>query len=374
MEGERMNTKSSHKYLLGLVLVLLLSVSCSSKPIVIAVLGNYSSDDLNLSHANKGLFALYLAQEMHDDLDQYELQAVDTAQFETSEALLEELDRLGATCVIGPFLTSELNKHYEVLKTAKYPIFVVSATSDLMTDHADNFYRLMNATQVQSDVYANILVHQDHDALVIYRDFINAPYATAVANQIGNILESAGMDIWTYTYGNEANPYELPDLDKLTSDQAVLVISSGAKSGIGVQHIRESGFGGPIYLVGWAYSSELLRYIGPTTKDVYILHNSYFENKDQFDIFADRYLNTYDTEATSASSFSYESLVLIDKIYQTQKGLSLKDVDAFFVANPIYKGAFNTFKLSPSGDSAHPMVFLRIENGTYEEVGVYEKK
>ena len=141
--------------LLVISIVILITIK---ERVNIAVIGNYSGGET--SYDQLGYNGIELAakdiNEVQDDT-LYRLYQIDMSIFDTEDKLDEEIKRVKADMIFGPFLSSSLVQVADYLKSQDIPVFVISATHDSVSGGDDSVFRLMNSTSNQAHQTAELI-------------------------------------------------------------------------------------------------------------------------------------------------------------------------------------------------------------------------
>ena len=287
---------------------------------------------------------------------------------ETAKKVDLELIEEGAEVIIGHMTSTISYDVQDIINNKKIVMVSPTASTRMLSGKDDYFFRIMPELSTSTDYWADYLIRilKITSVSCIY-DLSNETYTKNwYDNFASSYVRSGGEIIKTVTFSSGGNISYLDLSKSLLTDETggIMIIASAIDTAMISQQVRKLGSSIPLYACGWAYTSDLIRYGGPSVENIIITHSYNKESKEPaFIEFSEKYFNAYGSKPDFASSYSYEAMLLIAHVLEKKTAVEKPGPEDF--KNIVLKGLQSDIITDEFGDAKRQPFLFTIKKGHF---------
>ncbi len=341
----------------------------SKKTVVVAVLGDFTGGET--AYDVLGYHGIELAiEEINESKNTsfYKIEPLDYTVYETDEQLRDRLNEIDADVVFGPFLSGELINYSDFLATLDIPVFIVSATHDVVTGIDDNIFRFMNSTSNQATQTAGEFFDLNYEDIYLIYDTYNQTYTKEILDYITSdpLMDSVSF------YEHELLDYAYDFRDTITTQyDAIFLCARPDITMYTINTIRGYNIEQPIFMCSYADSAQSLSILAEDIMDVYLFTNRNIEKETSFGYFESNFATQYGVLPNIGAMYGYELMYLYTTIINVN-GTTVSDIQTFLDNTPQYNGLFFTYYTLNNGDYYTLMGYYEVVNHDFVKIRQYD--
>lgn len=246
------------------------------------------------------------------------------------------------------------------------PVFVVAASTDIMTANDDNLFRLNNSMYSQVEFMVNKIVENNGMSVTIYYDEANLAFSKVFGNQITTAIKNLNNSIDVTSVGGvgELEKRSVKDtIEKNINEDTMVIILGPGKAGIVTAHIASISPSTVFYHSTWSNSELTIDYMKSISNNVYSLSLPEPKYEEAFNEFVDTMKTDYNVNYGAFPYFAYESLYFIDWVKSQGHNVTVEEIRTLISGGITYVGQFADYDIDSSGDSERQLKMMKVIGG-----------
>jgi branched-chain amino acid transport system substrate-binding protein len=352
------------------ILTSLLIVSCKDNtPIKIGLIGELSSESMGLTGRNGAELAI---SEINSSggINGRVIEFISINHENSKDRSysgVKELVGNGASVIIGPFLSSMAQSVKVASMESNTLIISPTVSTNKLTGIDDNFIRIIPPATTQGTSLANALTKNRVSSVLVIVDENNLDYSYAVFDGFKASLDMNKVYVTQLILSGTLNVNAIKSFVIETSPEAVLFVTNGIntaqiiKSILPVQDFKPSFYG-----AYWVKASGIIQHGGSSVEGMYLVdaYQNLIPTKKE-KVFYKAYLDTYKTNPTIASRYSYEAVYLYKRAVEESNALETEKVLNSIINFNSVQGIADEYSFDKFGDVNRKNSIFKIENGEF---------
>lgn len=359
------------KLTLFLVLFIIVISGCAKEPIKIAFIGDLSSKNSQLAIDARN--ALDLAVQLANDkegINGRPIQLVvkdDEGLVDTAGEKHKELIEENIKFVIG-----HLNSHMApaiIEYASKDLMFVSPSMSTTVLSMKDDFFlRSGPVSNNQATLFAEYVIEEDLEDVVIVYDLMNEQYTRTVAEGIQEILLINNKTIKEMiAYNTQSDDlYEVAGTIIDAEPKNLMIIAQASDSAYLFQKVKKEFSEVNSYSVSWSMTKDFISNGGKIVEGTkFVGLNIPDDFSDEYKEFADAFKEYYDYELSFIGVLAYDSLNMYIKAMEQADKLEPEQVKEAIINIGSYEGLYVDYEVDIYGDNNKKYLMYELTDGEF---------
>jgi branched-chain amino acid transport system substrate-binding protein len=275
----------------------------------------------------------------------------------------------GAVAIIGHFTSDQTLSGYEVAENRGVLLFSATASTSVMSEKSDLFFRTVASTDAMGRGFASYIYNDRKiNSIAVIFDEDNRSYSEPLVNAFTDTFKKSGGKI---TFTQKFSSMQTPDYStavsmmKMSSAEAVFIIASPNDTALITQTIVLQNWVPQLFTSSWAQGDLLFQTGGKTIEGMETIIG--FDVNDQtagLEKFKEDYQQRFGVEPIFLAMEGYETMHLLAKGLQKTNG-STKNLGSELIGIQDYMGLSGPVKLDAYGDVLRNLSIQKIVDGKF---------
>jgi ABC-type branched-subunit amino acid transport system substrate-binding protein len=362
--------KKVYKVLVGILLflVIILAYFSITRPIKIALVGNFNSD--RESFVTSTTIAAKIAEQ--DIADTYEVSGrkLDIIIYNTDFLHTDELCKKLIKNDIEVMITTASSQNLEKLKPylEKYNIFCmsVSSTAVSLSEKKDSIYRIFPDDTYEVLCLLDFIESENlkKEFAIIY-DENNMVYENSIKNEI---IKNGGKILLEESWNENVLSYEPLNTADMNEAGAVIILGSSKEAGFLLQKLKAFGVHSLICGFSWSGDYNVIDYGGRASEDFAFVTPIKFSSQDKEYLEFKEKSKAYNKLDGSLVVGVYEAFMIIRELYEIKQKEHITIEQVFKIKNK-FKVLARDIEFDEYGDCKGKEYIIKVKKGQFANWG-----
>ncbi len=286
-----------------------------------------------------------------------------------------ELIESNVVAIVGHLTSTTTLAGLEVTQPAGMVMISPTAATTSLSEKDDLFFRMFSGADVEAGMMAHRIRERGIESVGILLDADNASYTESVESAFLEMFSTLGGQVTaSLSYSSAEDPDFRPLLETIRESdaEALLIIAGAQDTGLICQHTRMIGWEAPLFTARWGQGDTTIRDGGHAAEGLEAVVD--FNPNDASPAYQDflrRFRERFNREPTFTALRGYEAVLFLAEAVERADGKRNALPQALHEVGEV-SGPAGTFHLDAYGDVVRPSYLLRVEDGVWVTVGLYQ--
>lgn len=265
--------------------------------------------------------------------------------------------------IVGDVCSSSTLAVIPVISEAKVPLVSPAASSPLLSNSSEYFFRTVPSVSLEGDAMAGKVINLGFDSVGII--VVNNEFGNGIADSFTSSFVAADGDVVVSEFFSEDDSDFRTQLTNIkeTDPDIVYIIASSLQGGEVIRQAREVGIDVPLIASSSLYDDLVLETAGDSAQGL-IVAVPVANDDSKFESFSNSFFARYGREPGLFSAQAYDAMQLELYSLKRSDGSSQGLRNALASINN-YRGASGVISFDESGDIDRSYSFVKVEDGVF---------
>lgn len=366
------------QHFLSLILIVSLvfvMTGCEKEPIKVGFIGELSGARSQLAVDARNGVQLYVnALNENGGIDGRMIELIikdnggsDEQALAVHRAFIDE----GVHFVIGDLLS---NKAQTLLDSNSEELLFVSPSisSEKLSDKDDFILRTAPLSKQQGELFAEYVLRNDLENVVIVYDLMNQAYSENVMKAAKVAIENGGLDLLDvipYHSKEDELPAVADQIEVLNPDH-VFFLSSAVDTAFLIQRVKNYDQNIQAFSVSWSMTKDLIENGGDAVEGtIFVALFEPDEPTQKMKNFEEEYMDVYGTGPSFVSKLANDAAMVLFRGMEEVEEITPQSVKEKIIKIGVFSGLYEDFSINQYGDNDKTYMFLQLIDGEFIPMG-----